>query len=215
MIANNTSTTTITEYRIDPGSSTSEVFRARKDYDWAREIAVSDEDNSHVVVYEKRDSKSISPDPSLPHASTTHLLTQVTLIEIEGFGWWTRDQENPQQRELNLSLTGLRFPDESNKERFLEHSQAHADYCWNAEPDTLIYSAGNVRDCINGDLDIEPGDLVFIMGCTDQSAVEKHLNDPKHVALGYDLYDAGVALTPTFSRTYRTTGEGFYFLPRG
>ncbi len=224
MIKDNKSITSVTEYRLDPESSSSSTLRSSGGYgalhelqvetqDWAREFAVSDEDSAHIMVYEKGNLECSSTRTELPLVSAAHLLMHATLFDIEGFGWWSRDLENPQRRQLSLSLTGLRFPDESNKDRFLELSKEHAAYCWNAEPDTLIYSAGIVTDCIGGDIDIELGDLIFVMGCTDENAVEKHLNDPKHIALGYQLHDAGVKLMPTFSRTYRTTGDGFFFVP--
>lgn len=224
MTESSKSITSLSEYRLDLDPNTSGTSRSSGGFDafhelqvethgWAREIALANEDSSHVLVYEKRYSNSGSNQLNLSLDPAAHLLMLATLFDIEGFGWWSRDLEKPQRRQLNLSLTGLRFPDELHKDRFLEHFEEHAAYCWDAEPDTLIFSAGIVADCNRGNLDMRLGDLVFVMGCTDEDAVEKHLNDPKHIALGYQLHDAGVELEQTFSRTYRSTGGGFYFVP--
>jgi hypothetical protein len=51
--------------------------------------------------------------------------------------------------------------------------------------------------------------LIFIMACTDMAAVEKHRQDPRHLALGQRIIDAGVEVTSTFRKMYRTTGHGF------
>lgn len=200
--------TSVTEYSIDPEAETDHIHT--KKHRLARESAVPVEDPSHVMVYEKR-ANSVDLEPSSRFA--TNIVMNTELTDVANFGWWARDLEIPQRHQLSLSLTGLRFPDEHHKTGFLEYSQEHAAYCWEAEPGTLVYSAGIVNKCIAGSFDIRPGDLVFVMGCADDSAVEKHLNDPKHIDLGYRLYDAGIKLTPTFSRTYTTNGTGYYFVP--
>lgn len=178
----------------------------------ANEAALSDEDSSSVLVYERVSggAQQQSP-PKLAEAIATNMRIQLT--DIPGFGWWSRHTAGLQQGKLKLSMTGLRFPDETHKEGFLKLSQEHALYCWDEEPDTLIYSCGNVAGFAESELDIENGDLVFVMGCTDEAAVQKHLEDPKHEALGYVLYDAGVRLTPTFSKSYQTLGDGFFHKP--
>ncbi len=88
-------------------------------------------------------------------------------------------------------------------------SQKHAEYCWNEEPDTLIYSMGIAGQDADRGPDIKQGDLIFMMACTDMAAVEKHRLDPHHLTLGQRIIDAGVEVTPTFRKMYRTTGRGF------
>ena len=92
---------------------------------------------------------------------------------------------------------------------FLHLSSQHAAYCWNNEPDTLIYSGGLANADADRELDIKQGDLIFVMGCTDMAAVEKHRDDPNHLALGAKIAGQQISMENTFSLSYRTTGQGF------
>jgi hypothetical protein len=85
----------------------------------------------------------------------------------------------------------------------------HAEYCWIEEPDTLIYSGGIATADADRELDIKAGDLIFLMGTTDMAAMEKHRDDPKHLALGPKFSELGINVEGTFLRTYETTGDGY------
>ncbi|MCZ6853857.1 MAG: hypothetical protein O7G86_08050, partial [Gammaproteobacteria bacterium] len=85
--------------------------------------------------------------------------------DVPDFGWWGRPECHDGNGEgIVLVILGLRFADD--------------------EPDTLIYSGGLARSDADRELDIKEGDLIFVMGCTDMAAVEKHRDDPNHLALG-------------------------------
>jgi hypothetical protein len=215
--------TILTEYEIDTDSINQwlEHWRSRtlvalnsEKQISAHESALSDENERSVLTYERHTAGSSAARPYQPAPAPGQIRTmQIECHDIPAFGWWARDTTKTQQNQLNLSMTCLRFSDSEHREGFIKLSQNHAAYCWEAETDTLIYSAGIVASYGESDLDIESGDIIFIMGCTDEAAVQKHLEDPKHVALGYELYDAGVRLTPTFSKSYKTYGDGFFYEP--
>jgi len=106
-------------------------------------------------------------------------------------------------------LLGLRFGSEGMCDKFISLSSEHAAYCWENEPETLIYSGGIAKADADRELDIKQGDLIFAMGCTDMTAVEQHRDDPKHLAMGAKFAAQGIQMENTFSRYYRTTGNGF------
>ncbi len=219
----NASKTILTEYQVDPASIDKWLGHWRSSaldalnsatLVSAHEAALSDENDSSLLIYERHTAGSSTPRPYQPASANGQVSAmQIECHDIDGFGWWSRNLVGPQQGHLNLSMTCLRFPDEGHRQGFIKLSQNHATYCWVAEPDTLIYSAGIVTNYSESELDIKSGDIIFIMGCTDQTAVQKHLEDSKHVALGYELYDAGVRLAPTFSKSYKTYGDGFFYKP--
>ena len=175
---------------------------------------LSDENDSSLLIYERHIAGSSTTRPYQPASANGQVSAmQIECHDIVGFGWWSRNLIGSQQAQLNLSMMCIRFPDEGHLQGFIKLSQNHAAYCWEAEPDTVIYSAGIVTSYSESDLDIESGDIIFIMGCTDEAAVQKHLEDPKHVALGYQLYDADIRLTPTLTKSYKTCGDGFFYKP--
>ncbi len=72
------------------------------------------------------------------------------------------------------------------------------------------YSGGFAAADADRELDLLKDDLVFVMACTDKAAIDKHANDPQHLALGEQYADKlGGPVEPKFMRTYRTTGQGF------
>ena len=52
---------------------------------------------------------------------------------------------------------------------------------------------------------------MFVMVCTDMAAVEQHRDDPNHIGLGPKIAEHGIEMTPTFRRSYQTTGHGFFW----
>lgn len=184
--------------------------------------AVSLEDESCVLVCERyaRGSASLKFHVERPsHAALTETMgarrmtkrrvMSTSFFDMPDFGWWERGRSTRIQSGVIIVLLGLRFGDDAQRSDFLRMSQDYADYCRAEEPDTLIYSGGiAARDADRGP-DIKQGDLIFVMACTDMAAVEKHNLDPQHLALGQQLVKAGVEITATFHKMYRTTGHGF------
>ncbi len=130
--------------------------------------------------------------------------------DIPDFGWWGRSRGDKERAEgLVLVLTGFRFENSEKLQEFLDLSTEHAAYCWDNEPDTLVYSGGIARADADRELDLKKGDLVFAMACSNMEAVEKHRTDANHLALGATLAEQQIVAEKTFQRTYRTTGLGF------
>lgn len=133
--------------------------------------------------------------------------------DIPGYGFWSRPSQAPNAAghtpsDAMLVLLGMRFADVVQRDAFIELSAEHADYCWANEPDTWVASCGIVASDSDR-ADIRTGDLVFVMACRDMAAVERHTEDPRHLALGERLTERGIAFETPFSQTYRTTGCGF------
>lgn len=130
------------------------------------------------------------------------------------FGWWSRSDGDIASPEGALVVfVGFRFDDEEHRSTFLEMSGEHANYCWEHEPGTLIYSTGVALADADRELDQERGDTVFVMVCSDPDAAEQHANDPRHLALVEEMERLGIGAEPTFRRTYRTTGHGYIWKP--
>ena len=184
--------------------------------------AVSLEDESCVFVIERYARGSASLKFHMDRPSHTELnetmgarrmtkrrVMSVGSFDVPDFGWWHRGDGTRIQSDAIIVVLGLRFPDDAQRSDFIRMSQGHADYCWDEEPDTLIYSGGiAARDTDRGP-EVKQGDLIFVMACTDMAAVEKHSQDPQHLALGPQLVEAGIEVTPIFRKMYRTTGHGF------
>ena len=108
-----------------------------------------------------------------------------------------------------VTVFGSRFGNTEMRDAFVEISGGHGKYCWDAEPDSLTYSAGLTTPKGSQAEDVEPGDLIFVMEATDEAAMTKHAEDPAHLALGPVMEERGVEVAPTFFGNYRTTGAGF------
>ena len=113
------------------------------------------------------------------------------------------------RRRLPFILLCMRFAKSAHRDQFIELSGAHARYCLEAEPDTLVYSGAIASDDLEPDSPLAAGDLVFVMACTDDAAMEKHAQDPNHIALGEKFAAAGVEIESSVIYQYRTTGRGF------
>ena len=131
--------------------------------------------------------------------------------DVKNYGWWSRkDHVNlMNERDVILTVLGMRFETAEQRDQFIDLSQVHAQYCWDEEPDTLIYSGGIATSDADREIDLRKGDLVFVMACTDLAAFEKHRDDPNHLALGEKFSQAGINIESSFMRTYRTTGHGY------
>lgn len=233
MIDRNVSMTALVEFQIRSDETTMDDWleewqkRAQDAFDAEPETtayaaAVSLEDESCVFVYERyvRGGASLkfhmerSSHAALNKTMSARRMTKRRVMgtgffDVPDFGWWRRGDNTLIQSGAIIVLLGLRFSDDAQRSDFIRMSQDYADYCWVEEPEMLIYSGGiATRDADRGP-DIKQGDLILFMACTDMTAVEKHSQEPRHLALRQQLIKAGVEMTTTFQKTYRTTGHGF------
>ena len=141
---------------------------------------------------------------------TKRRVMSTRFADVPDFGWWGRPERHDGNGEgMVLVILGLRFADAGMGEAFINLSSEHAAYCWENEPDTLIYSGGLAMSDADRELDIKKGDLIFVMGCTDMTAVEEHRDDPNHLALNAKIVEQQLQMENTFRRIYKTTGHGF------
>ena len=184
--------------------------------------AVNLADESNVLVFERYANGQSSLDSHIDRPAHGELMEamgsrQMTkrrvmttrFSDVDNYGWWGRPGSvNPKHVGVAIIALGFRFGSDDDLNTYLEASREHAAYCWDAEPDTLIYSAGLAMADADREIDLRKGDVVFVMACTDLVAVDKHANDPRHLALMAEL-EAGIQMERTFIRSYKTTGHGF------
>ncbi|MCZ6458514.1 MAG: antibiotic biosynthesis monooxygenase [Gammaproteobacteria bacterium] len=185
--------------------------------------AINLEDAKNVLVFERyvNGNSSLQRHVERPaHKTLTETMGERRMtkrrvmssryFDVADFGWWSRPETaEPTLEGAIIAILGFRFADDQQLATYLELASQHAAYCRENEPDTLIYSAGVAAADADRELDLLKGDVVFVMACTDMAAVEKHSNDPQHVALGHKFTELGIDPEPKFLRTYRTTGRGF------
>lgn len=190
----------------------------------AYEACVNVEDPSKVLIFERYERGLESVQIHMERPAHKHLhavmgeknMTRRRVFsniaaDIAGYGWWSRQEfaETLNRPDLPLILLCMGFADDLTRDKFIEISGTHASYCLDAEPETLIYSGGIALNEGKPDTPAQKDDLLFIMGCTDDPAVEKHAIDPNHVALGETMAEAGVEATRSDLLQYRTTGRGY------
>tara|TARA_B110000967_G_scaffold29496_1_gene27663 strand:- start:67 stop:783 length:717 start_codon:yes stop_codon:yes gene_type:complete len=184
--------------------------------------AVSLEDESCLFFYEhygngraglkchmERPSHAVLNETMGARRMTKRRIMGTGFFDLPDFGWRGRGGNTLISSGAIFVLSGLRFGNNAQKSDAMRLLRDHADYCFVEEPKTLIYSGGIATQDADRGPDVKQGDLIFIMACTDMASVEKHRLDPHHLALGQRMIDAGVAVTPTFRKMYRTTGHGF------
>ncbi len=226
--------TAIVEYQIRPENTTMEEWLAEWDKRGedartgepetnAYAAATNLENDLNVLVFERyaNGGSSLALHAERPaHATlietmgerrmTKRRVMSSAFTDVAGFGWWGRpESHDANAANVILVIIGLRFAETAMGEAFIELSSQHAAYCFENEPDTLIYSGGLAKADADRELDIKQGDLIFVMGCTDMAAVEKHRDDPQHIALGGEIAKRQITMQNTFSRSYQTTGNGF------
>ena len=188
----------------------------------AYEAAQSEAHERQVLIFERYARGQSSIDTHRQHAAHSHLqetmgarnMTRRGVMaglfsDIDDYGWWSRPERVEMLRVGGVRLTIIitRFPDETTKARYITLTGDHAKYCWNNEPDTLIYAGGlAVRDAERGPA-IRQGDLLFVAAFADDAAAIKHRDDPVHVALQPKL--AELERERILLQTYRTSGEGY------
>jgi quinol monooxygenase YgiN len=188
----------------------------------AYEAAQSEEHERQVLIFERYARGQPSIDTHQQRAAHSYLqetmgarnMTKRRVMtslfsDIDHYGWWSRPEraEALRIRGLRLTVIVTRFPDEATKARYIKLTGDHANYCWDNEPDTLIYAGGlAIRDADRGPA-IRQGDLLFIAAFADEAAAIKHRDDPAHVALQPKL--AELNRERILLQTYRTSGEGY------
>jgi len=184
--------------------------------------AASLEDESYLLFYEhyangrvglkfhmERPSHAVLNETMGDRRMTKRRVMGIGFFDLPDFGWRGRGGNTLISSGAIFVLSGLRFGNDAQKSDAIRLLSDHADYCFVEEPETLIYSGGIATQDADRGPDIKQGDLIFIMACTDMAAVEKHRQDPHHLTLGQRMMDAGVEVTSTFRKMYRTTGHGF------
>ncbi len=224
--------TAMVEYQIRPATTSMDEWltewnkRAEDALDFEPETsayaaAINLQDESNVLVFERyeqgshslqahieRPAHTILTDTMGARNMTKRRVMSTRFYDLPGFGWWQRPQPAPAAGTIIVML-GFRFKDDAQRATYVELMADHEAYCWENEPDTLIYSAGIAAADADRELDLLRGDLVFVMACTDMEAMDKHANDPRHLALGPLFTENGIDLEPKFMRTYRSTGQGY------
>jgi quinol monooxygenase YgiN len=184
--------------------------------------ALNEDDDHQVLVYERyrngdsslaahmeRPAHSVLTDTMGERKMTKRRVMSSRFHDVADFGWWSRPDADPSPQGAVVRFVGFHFDTDDQRETFLELTREHAAYCWDNEPGTLVYGAGVAAADADREIDQHAGDLVFVMVCADQSAADKHAEDPRHVALGEELAGRQIASEPSFRRTYITTGHGF------
>lgn len=134
--------------------------------------------------------------------------------DIPDYGWWSRPDRNQtmSDRDILMTLLVTRFPNEKARADYVKLTGDHADYCRDAEPDTLIYSGGLAQSDANRGPGIKAGDLLFVAAFADEAAAEKHRIDPVHLALQPKLQE--IPRERVMVQQYLTTGSGFLWTER-
>ena len=219
----NTETTSVEQW-LEEWSKRAEDARIGEPQTPSYAVALNTEARDQVLVFERYSQGDISLKEHLNRSAheelhkrmgaenmTKRRVMSTHFVDVEGYGWWSRPEQQDVMMRPGVIITvlGMRFPSEQQREEFIQLSQAHAEYCWTEEPDTLIYSGGLALSDADRELDIKTGDLVFVMASTDMEAMVKHRDDPKHLAIGERLSAEGINVEGTFLRSYETTGDGY------
>lgn len=180
------------------------------------------QDESHVLVFERyaHGQSSVDAHVARPaHAALMETMGERSMTrrrvmsnvfaDIEDYGWWDRaESDEPISDEgVTITLIGTRFTDAAMKQRYIEVTGEHAQYCRQAEPGTLIYSGGlALRDSDRGP-DVKTGDMLFVAAFANEQAAIAHRDDPLHVKLQPVLNE--IERERTFLLSYQSTGKGY------
>ncbi|MFK7913470.1 MAG: antibiotic biosynthesis monooxygenase [Pseudomonadales bacterium] len=188
----------------------------------AYEACLTTEDASRVLVFERYADGQSSIDTHIQRSAHADLLSTMAdrnmtkrrimsnlFTDLDGYGWWGRPEQTATGIQAGLAMTvfGTRFRSAAMLKDYLALTGEHADYCREAEPGTLIYSAGVALHDADRGPDIKAGDLLFVAAFADQAAVLAHRDDARHVALQTRLQ--AIERERTFLQTFRSSGKGF------
>lgn len=184
--------------------------------------SLATEDSSRVLIFGRYKNGRLGLDSHMQRNAHAELLNTMGarnmtkrrvmsqfMTDIDGYGWWERPDQPALATRAGLPMTvfGARFSSTAMREEYLALTGEHADYCREAEPGTLIYSAGVAQRDGDRGPDVRAGDLLFVAVFADAAAVAMHRDDARHVALQRKL--EGIERESTFLQTFNTTGNGF------
>ncbi|MGI9328746.1 MAG: antibiotic biosynthesis monooxygenase [Pseudomonadales bacterium] len=214
-------TTTVQQWLDVWGMRAEDAFLAEPET-CAYEAAISAENEQRVLIFERYAEGESSIHAHTQRPAHTALMETMgaknmtkrrvmsnLYADVDNYGWWQRPERDAAMRDADLLVTliGTRFPSAEMKQRYIELTGAHAAYCWETEPGTLVYSAGiALRDADRGP-EIKAGDLVFVAVFANEEAAAEHRDDPQHVALQPKL--AEIKRERVMLQSYRTSGKGF------
>ena len=163
--------TAIVEYQIRPENTTmpdwlaewdkrGEDARTGEPETAAYAAAINLENELNVLVFERyaNGASSLGLHVERPaHRTLTETMGErrmtkrrvmsSSFTDVADYGWWGRPEKSDANAEnVILSLLGLRFATDAMRDDFLELSFEHAAYCWDNEPETLIYSGGLAKN---------------------------------------------------------------------
>ena len=187
----------------------------------AYEAAVSQENPNQVLIFERYTTglSGIKVHTERPaHATLTQVMGERNMTrrrvmanqyrDIPDYGWWDRSDGKPMRDEdVIITIIGTRFEDDAARDRYIEVTGEHARYCYEAEPDTLVYNGAIALQDAERGPNVRAGDLVFVAAFRNEQAVIKHRDDPRHLALQPVLEQ--INRERMFALTYRSTGAGF------
>ena len=188
----------------------------------AYEAAVSQQNPSQILVFERYTHGQTSIDAHVnreAHVTLTETMGSRNMTkrrvmsnlfsDIDDYGWWSRGNggEPMQEENVIITLIGTHFDDAAMKQRYIEVTRDHTNYCQSAEPDTLIYNGCIAKRDSDRGPDIKAGDLVFVAVFRNEEALLKHRDDPRHLELQPVL--EGIKRERKFALNYLSTGKGF------
>lgn len=216
-----TETTSVNEW-LDVWQDRGEDALAGEPETSSYEAAISDQDTDQVLVFERYINGRASIDAHIARPAHATLMETMGgrkmtrrrvmsnhFADIDDYGWWSRALDEAPMRDADVLITliGTRFASDEMKQRYIDVTGEHAAYCFDAEPDTLIYNGCIAQDDADRGPDIKIGDMLFVAAFKNEAAALKHRDDPRHVALQPRLSE--IERERTFIRTYRSTGRGY------
>lgn len=125
-------------------------------------------------------------------------------FDLPNFGWRGRNGGEVISDRVLFDISGLRFGCDASKSEGIRllHEYLARDVA--QETEILMVSGGVTTRDADRCADIKRGDLILAMASFNSEAMEAHI-----LQLGERLIDAGIEVTPSFKKKYRTTGHGF------
>ena len=165
--------------------------------------AQSGEDSHELLVFQKRMEKSIprrlrlSKKRKLPSSSLVNklvgkkkneknekngkeedLMPPVHFRDVQGFGFWNRPGMHA-NADAVFCWSVSRFQETWMRDRWLEITKPFAQWCFDNEPDTIMYSGG-IALSDNSHYNIRKGDLIFVNLYTCAEAKQAHDRSQQH-----------------------------------
>jgi len=185
--------------------------------------AINTEDELNILVFERyakgdssmkwhneRSSNDTFAAAMVGGQMTKRRVFSSMFTDVPNCGWWGRPQTHAEDtKDAILMLRGLHFETDAMRDAFIRATERHAAYCWDNEPDTLIYSLGVASDDADREVDLKKGDIVCVMAWASTDALERHRVDPNRAILELEYGENGIHIEILFTRYFKTTGRGF------